>query len=367
MHVGNYLGALKNFVDLQNSGKYECYFFVADLHAITEPQNPDILAKNILDVTANYFAAGVDPEKSMFFLQSFIPAHSELAWILNTIAPLGDLERMTQFKEKGYEKSYLQIFQSSLQKEFELFEKHKVEFAKQANEPVVKYYQNMISHMKDIVEVGIKSKLDTQAGLLNYPVLMAADVLLYDAQAIPVGDDQLQHLELARTLARKFNAQFGKTFIEPKSLLTKTPRVMSLKDPAKKMSKSQPEGCLFLDDSPKEIVEKIARAVTDSGSEIAYDSEKKPGLSNLLEIYAALTHMEPQTVAKEFAGEKYSDLKKRLAEVVVDYFAEFRSKKQDLLAHPKKLVAILEDGSKKAAKVANKKMEEVRKKIGIAL
>jgi len=224
-----------------------------------------------------------------------------------------------------------------------------------------------LERMTQFKDKANRQTANINAGLFTYPVLMAADILLYDAVAVPVGDDQLQHLELARTLARKFNARFGKTFIEPKGLLTTTPRVMSLKDPAKKMSKSQPEGCLFLDDSPKEIAEKIARGVTDSDSKISYDPERKPGLSNLLEIYGALTHMEPQMVAKEFSGEKYSDLKKRLSEVVVDYFAEFREKKKGLLAHPKKLIVTLEEGSKKAAKIADKKMEDVREKIGIAL
>jgi tryptophanyl-tRNA synthetase len=313
LHIGNYLGALRNFIDIQNSGDYKCYFFIADLHAITEPQDPKDLRANILDVAASYLAAGLDPKKSIFFLQSQVPSHSELAWILNTITPMGELRRMTQFKEKS---------------------------ENQDNENV---------------------------GLFDYPVLMAGDVFLYDAHTIPVGDDQLQHLELARTLARKFNNRFGKTFIEPKGLLTKTPRVMSLKNPEKKMSKSQPEGCLFLDDSPEEIKSKIARAVTDSGSEIEYHPEKKPGLANLLEIYAAFTHMDPHIVAKEFSGQQYSVLKKRLTEVVVDYFEGFRRDKKIFLSKPKKLIGLLSDGSEEASKVAEKKMEEVKKKVGLAL
>jgi tryptophanyl-tRNA synthetase len=313
LHLGNYLGALKNFVDLQNSKEYQCYFFLADLHAITEPQNPKELKANILNLTADYIAAGLDPKRSVIFLQSLIPAHSELAWVLNTITPMGELRRMTQFKEKS---------------------------GTQENENV---------------------------GLFDYPVLMAGDVFLYDANIIPVGDDQLQHLELARSLARKFNARFGKTFMEPKALLTKTPRVMSLRDPLKKMSKSQPDGCIFLDDSPEEIKAKLARATTDSGSEIAYDPEKKPGISNLLAIYAALTHMEPRTVAKEFSGENYSALKMRLAEMIAGHFAEFREKKKKLLAKPSELASILKSGSKKAAGIAEKKMKEVKKRTGLAL
>lgn len=313
MHLGNYLGGLKNFVDLQNSGKYDCYFFIADLHSLTEEFDPAKKHAQVLELAAEYIAAGLDPKKSTIFVQSLVPAHSELMWILTAITPEGELRRMTQYKDKV----------------------------------VVK-------------------KEDANAGLLMYPVLMAADILLYDAAVVPVGEDQLQHLELARTLARKFNGHFGNTFIEPKALLTKTSRVMSLKNPEKKMSKSQPEGCLFLDDSAEKVAEKIARAVTDSGSEILYDPKKKPGIANLLDIYAALTHMDPQTVASEFAGKNYAVLKGRLAEVVVSYFADFREKKAQLLAKPKGLAKTLEKGSKKAAKIAGKKMEEAKKKIGLA-
>ncbi|HEX4104104.1 MAG TPA: tryptophan--tRNA ligase [Candidatus Paceibacterota bacterium] len=313
LHVGNYLGALKQFAELQGSGKYECYFFIADLHAITEPQDPQELHKNILDLFASYLAAGIEPKKSVFFLQSLVPAHSEITWILNTITPMGDLRRMTQFKEKS---------------------------ASQDNE---------------------------NAGLFDYPVLMAGDVLLYDAQTIPVGNDQLQHLELARTLARKFNAHFGKTFVEPKGLLTKTPRVMSLKDPTKKMSKSQPEGCLFLDDEPDAIRAKIARAVTDSGSEVTYDPKKKPGLSNLMDIAAGLRGEGVEAVEKKFEGKSYAEFKKALGELVSAHFAEFRKKKKELLVKPDSLIKILNEGSAEARKVAEKKMAEVKKKVGLAL
>lgn len=313
LHIGNYLGALRNFIALQDSGDYECYFFIADLHALTENPDPKELRKNILSLTADFLAAGLDPKKSVIFQQSQSAAHGELTWILDTMTPMGELERMTQFKDKS---------------------------GRQAN---------------------------INLGLFGYPVLMAIDILFSDAAVVPVGDDQLQHLELARTLARKFNARFGKTFVEPKALLTKTPRVMSLKDPSKKMSKSQPESCLFIDDTPEEIRAKIARATTDSGSEIKYDPAKKPGLSNLLEIYAALTHMEPKTVAKEFAGEKYSHFKEALAKLVGDHFTEFRLEKKEWLADPKALAKILEDGSKKATHVAEKKLTEVKQKIGLAI
>ena len=311
LHIGNYLGALKNFVELQNSGNYQCYFFLADLHALTQGPEPETLAKNIVNLTADYLAIGLDPKKSVIYQQSQIPAHSELAWVLNTVTPMGDLERMTQYKDKS---------------------------ARQA--------------------------ANVNAGLFDYPVLMAADILIYNAQFIPVGEDQLQHLELARTVARKFNARFGETFIEPKDSLTQTPRVMSLKDPLKKMSKSDPEGCLFIDDSPEEIKRKLARAVTDSGSEILYDPEKKPGLSNLLEIYGAFADKDPHAVAIDFEGKQYSDLKRGLAELIARHFEKFRAKKAALLAKPAVMKKILAAGSKKAGLVAAKKMAEVKKKVG---
>ena len=235
LHLGNYLGALKNFVALQNSNKYECFFFIADLHSLTEDFLPKEKARQITELAADYLAAGLNLKKSTLFLQSAIPPHNELAWILNTITPMGELRRMTQFKDKGGEQESANV------------------------------------------------------GLFDYPVLMAADILIYDTKFVPVGDDQLQHLELARTLARKFNSKFGNTFTEPQPLLTQTPRVMSLDDPSKKMSKSRPAGCIFLDDSPEEIHKKVMRATTDSESVIRYDTETKPGISNLLRIYSSLS------------------------------------------------------------------------------
>ncbi|MDE2018800.1 MAG: tryptophan--tRNA ligase [Patescibacteria group bacterium] len=344
LHIGNYLGALKNFVDLQNSGKYECHFFIADLHSLTESFEPEEKRGQILNLAADFLAAGIDPEKSVIFQQSRIPAHSELAWILNTITPMGELARMTQFKEKS----------------------------EKFNE---KYIEDLNLRIKSGQPLSTEEALNSvfvrlsvaNVGLFDYPVLMAADILLYDAAVVPVGDDQLQHLELTRTLARKFNKKFGKTFIEPKDLLTKTPRVMSLKDPAKKMSKSQPESCLFIDDSPEEIRQKIARATTDSGSGVKYDPEEKPGLSNLLEIYAALGGKEPKAVAKEFAGKNYSAFKAALSELVADYFADFRKKKKELLASGSELATVLKAGSERANMAAEKKIAEIRMKIGISL
>jgi tryptophanyl-tRNA synthetase len=314
LHIGNYLGALQNHVFLQNSGEYNCFFMVADLHSLTEPFDAKEKRVQILNLFADFLAAGLDPKRSTLFLQSLVPAHSELTWIFNTITPMGELERMTQFKDKA-----------------------------------------------------ARQMANVNAGLFDYPVLMAVDILLYDPRFVPVGDDQVQHLELTRTIARKFNKQFGETFVEPKILLTKTPRVMSLKHPEKKMSKSEPDGCVFLDDSPEEIKTKIARAVTDSGTEIKYDPAHKPGLANLLEIYGAFTHMEPKLVADEFMGKSYSEFKHKLAVLIAGHFHEFREKKKKLMAKPSTLISLLKSGSKKANAVAEKKMAEVRKKVGIAL
>jgi len=314
LHIGNYLGALKNWVELQESGTYACYWPVVDLHSLTENFDPKEKTKQILELTADFIAAGLDPKKSVVFLQSLVPAHSELAWVFNSITPLGELYRMTQFKDK-----------SERQQE------------------------------------------NINAGLLTYPALMAADILLYDAKFVPVGEDQLQHLELTRTVARKFNAKFGKTFIEPKAILTKTARVMSLKNPEKKMSKSQPETCLFLDDSPQDIEAKLKSAVTDSGSEVKYDLHKKPGVSNLLGIYSALSGDSIEVLEHRFAGKNYGDLKRSLIAVVTDHFADFRKKKASLMKNPSSLVKTLEDGSKKAALVANKKMTQVKKQLGLVL
>lgn len=311
LHIGNYLGALKNFVDLQNSGEYQCCFFLADLHALTEGPEPRALGENIVNLAADYLAVGLDPKKSLIYQQSLIPAHSELAWILNTVTPMGELERMTQYKDKA---------------------------ARQA--------------------------ANVNAGLFDYPVLMAADIILYGAKFVPVGDDQMQHLELTRTVARRFNARFGDTFIEPKGVLTQTPRVMSLKDPSKKMSKSDPESCLFIDDPPEDIKRKLARAVTDSDSTISYDPKKKPGLSNLLEIYGAFEGKDPHAVVIEFEERRYSDLKAGLAELIAGHFAEFRRRKAQLLAKPATIRKILAAGSKRAGAVADKKMAEVRERVG---
>ena len=312
LHIGNWLGALKNFIALQESGEYACRFFGADLHSLTEGFDPAQKKTQTLDVLASFLAAGIDPKKSAVFVQSHVPAHSELAWILDTIAPFGELSRMTQFKDK-----------SGRQEE------------------------------------------NINLGLFAYPVLMAADILLYDAARVPVGEDQIQHLELARALARKFNAKFGETFAEPQALMTPEARVMSLSDPLRKMSKSEPAGCIFLDDSPEEIKAKIMAAVTDSGSGIAYDPETKPGISNLLSILSGVTGTPVAELAETHKDARYSSFKTAVAKAVAKKFAPFRKKKEKLLANPGKLMKIAARGAKAANIIANAKLKIAREKMGL--
>ncbi len=303
MHIGNYLGALKQFIDIQNEGKLQCYFFVADLHALTVPRDPKQLRKDTIEVAAEYIAAGLDPKKSVIFIQNHVLEHAELAWIFNCITPIGELERMTQYKDKG-------------------------------------------RAQKDSVN----------AGLLTYPALMAADILMYKPNFVPVGEDQVQHIELSRVIARKFNKQFSQTFPEPQPFVKKPLRIMSLKDPAKKMSKTGDEP-LYIDDSPNEIEAKLKKAVTTP-----------EGAQNLLDLLAYFgdeaTHK--QFVAAQKSGDiRYSDLKTELAKSVSNYFADFRKKKSALLADKKKLDKILEDGAERAREIASKTMEEVKQKIGL--
>ena len=310
LHLGNYLGAIKNWVELSSSE--DCIFCIVDLHAITVKQEPKILRQNVLNVAKTYLALGIDPNKSTIFAQSHVPQHAELAWILNTIAKLAELERMTQFKDK----------------------------AKQHKENI-----NM--------------------GLFGYPVLMAADILLYDTQVVPVGEDQAQHVELARVLARRFNTTFGKTFVEPEALIKKEgARIMGLDDPAKKMSKSaaSPNNYIALLDSPTVAAKKISRAVTDSGTEIK-SGTNKPALTNLLTIYSLLSGQKIKDIEKEYIDKRYSDFKKGLTEVVVNFLSDFQNKFHAL--DDEKIKNILAEGADKARAMANKKMEDVKNKMGL--
>ncbi len=373
LHVGNYLGALKQFVELQNDETKNCYFFIADLHGLTTPFEPKELANTILDVTASYLAAGINPEKTTFFLQSQVLEHAQLAWIFNCITPLGELYRMTQFKVKGNLKTKISDRTPSLSKPetignqivdnsgyFEkLSEKYFVEFIdKEGNRSENKIASGFIKTLYDELSDTYK----VNAGLLTYPALMAADILMYKADAVPVGDDQVQHVELARVVARKFNHKFGKTFPEPKTFLTKPLRIMSLTDPTKKMSKTGDEA-LLLDDSPAEITRKLKKALTASEA-----GKKSPGEENLMLL---LSHFGKTDEIAHFmetqaAGTlKYSELKEALAKDISNYFADFREKKKELLARPEYLAQVLAEGSRKAAAVAKETLLEVKQKIGL--
>ncbi|EKD24281.1 MAG: hypothetical protein ACD_81C00062G0001 [uncultured bacterium] len=313
LHIGNYFGALKNWVELQNSGRYQCYFFVADLHSITAEFDPAQKYKQTVEVVADYIAAGISPEKSVIFVQSQIPEHSELAWVLNCITPFGELRRMTQFKDKSASQS-----------------------------------ENI------------------NIGLFDYPVLMAADVLLYDTSFVPVGDDQLQHLELTRTIARKFNSQFKKIMQEPEPLLTEVPRLMSLSDPLRKMSKSMPEGCLFLDDAPDIIRDKVKRAVTDSEAKVVYNPTKKPGVANLIRIYRGFTNLSVKEIERKYADANYGVFKRELAEVIVEGLRPFQVRKKLLMKKSGEIDRIIEKGRKKAQKKATEKMNQVKETMGLS-
>jgi tryptophanyl-tRNA synthetase len=339
LHIGNYLGALKNFVDLQNSGKYSCYFFIADYHSMTEPFEPKEKQKQILDIAFSYLAAGLDPKKSVIFQQSAISAHTDLAWILNTITPMGELRRMTQFKDKS---------DYSIKCELEFDDNVKC-----IAEKTEKKYQ--------------ASPESANTGLFTYPTLMASDILLYDAKFVPVGDDQLQHLELTRTLARKFNNRFGKTFIEPQPILTPVSRLMSLNDPKKKMSKSLPEGCLFMEDEPETIRKKIMRAVTDSGNEVKAEIEGKEGIGNLIILRSAITGESGTVIEKKFAGKQYGEFKKELADIVVKFLTPYQERKKKLVKNKTIVKTVLNAGNKKAKLISDKKLIAIKKKLGLLI
>lgn len=311
LHIGNYLGAIKQWVELQNL--HECIFFIADLHAMTVLYDPKTFARQSREKIIELMALGLNPEKCILFIQSKVKEHTELAWILNTLAPVAELERMTQYKEKAR-----------------------------------------------------KQKQNINAGLLMYPVLQAADILLYQTDLVPVGRDQLQHLELTRTLARKFNNLFGKTFKEPKPLIAKEAKIMSLTDPKKKMSKTdKPESYLGVFDEPKIIEEKIMAATTDGKREIKYRPAQKPGISNLLVIYSAFSGLPIKDLEKKFEGKGYADFKKQLAELLIEKLEPARRKKKELQLREAYIEEIITRGAKRAQQLASFTMEEVRQRIGL--
>jgi len=313
VHIGNYIGAIKQWAEIQH--RYPCLFCIVDLHAITVPQHPEELRENNLRLAATYLAAGLDPRRSHLFIQSEVPEHTELAWILGTLTKMAELERMTQYKDKA-----------------------------------------------------TKQKENAGAGLFTYPALMAADILLYDTTDVPVGEDQLQHVELTRTVAKRFNKQFGDTFVIPKSLVQKTgARIMGLDDPKVKMSKSASSSLNYiaLTDSDDDIVKKIKKAVTDSGSDIVYDPEKKPALANLMAIYHHAAGANMKELEKRFEGKGYGDFKKDLAEAVIGMVKPIREKIEHYMSDQIELYRVLDAGRNAAKEMAAKKMEIVRKNVGL--
>lgn len=311
LHIGNYLGSLKNFVELQE--QFDGYFCIVDLHSLTEDFEPgEAKRQQILNLLVTFLAAGLDPEKCTIFIQSQVPAHTELAWIFNTIIPMSELERMTQYKDKS-----------------------------------------------------TRQAANINVGLFDYPVLMAADILLYKPQFVPVGHDQLQHLELTNTIVKKFNKKFGETFKEIKPYMQKPLRIMSLTHPERKMSKSEPGSFVNMFDEPKAIKEKLARAVTATD---APKGEMPKGVANLFEL---LEHYGNKDLKAEFEKQykagtiKYSELKSALADAIIKYFQPMREKRKELETKTDYLMEVMHEGTKKALKVANATLAEVKEKIGL--
>jgi tryptophanyl-tRNA synthetase len=313
VHLGNYVGALKNWVAMQN--EYDCLYCVVDLHAITVPQDPAKLKQNILLTAATSLAVGIDPEKSILFVQSDVPEHAELAWILNCFVYFGELSRMTQFKDKSTTRGQ-----------------------------------------------------GTSVGLFTYPALMAADILLYGTHAVPVGDDQRQHLELTRDIARRMNGDYKDMFVIPEALIGKRgARVMGLDDPTVKMSKSATSEYNYISllDTPDQIRKKCMKAVTDSEAAVRFDEEKKPAVSNLLTLYSALTNKSIDDIVNEYTGKGYGDFKKGLAEAVVAAVSPIQAKINDLLKNQDHIHSILKVGAEKARDLSRPAMAKVRATLGL--
>lgn len=311
IHLGNYLGALKQFVELQED--HECIYCIVDMHAITVPQDPKELREHILDVAALYLAVGIDPEKSIVFVQSDVPGHAELNWVLTCNSYTGELSRMTQFKDKS------------------------------------------------------KGKESAPTGLFSYPVLMAADILLYDTDVVPVGNDQKQHIELTRDIAQRINNKYKKTFVVPEGRFMKAgARIMSLDDPTSKMSKSNENihSRISLLDPPNKIKKSIMRATTDSDGIIKFDPENKPGVSNLLNIYSVLSGISIEDLEKKYEGCGYGDFKKDLVEVTVNALAPIQERYNEI-RNSEELIKILQDGAKKADAIAQRTMKRVKDKFGL--
>ena len=313
LHLGNYLGAVRNWAALPD--EFNCFYFMADLHTLTVRQNPAELRRRSTTQLAQYIACGLDPEKNVLFLQSHVHEHAELGWILNCYTMFGELSRMTQFKDKC---------------------------AKNAD--------------------------NINGGLFTYPSLMAADILLYQADYVPVGEDQKQHCELTRDIANRFNNLYGETFKVPEPYIPQVgARIMSLGNPTSKMSKSDPTGCVFLMDSPEEIARKFKRAITDSDTErcVRYDPENKPGVANLMNIYASVTGKSFDEIESEFAGKGYGVFKPAVGDAVIETLRPIREEAERILADKAYLKQVYTDGAMKASSVARKTLRKVYKRVGL--
>ena len=309
--LGNYIAVLKNLKSMMDRG--ECFIFIADLHALTLPIEPEVLRQNSIDLAAFYLAAGLDPKRSALFLQSSVSAHAELNAIMQNYLYMGELSRMTQFKDKS-------------------------------------------AKMKESA-IGL--------GLFAYPVLMACDIVLYDATIVPVGEDQVQHVELTRDLVNRFNNRYGDVLTMPKAELRKVgKRIMSLSDPSVKMSKSDPKGDILLKDEPAVIRKKIMSAVTDSGSEVKYDVENKPGISNLLTIYSAMKDISIEEAEKRFEGYRYGDFKKAVADAVIEELEPFQNRYKEIIAS-KSYEQALKEGAEKAKAIADQTLKRVQIAVGL--
>ena len=310
--LGSYLGAIKNWVELCE--EYNCYYCIVDLHAITVRQNPAELKRRTLNQLAQYIACGLDPEKNTVFIQSHVPAHAELAWILSCYTMFGELSRMTQFKDKSN-----------------------------------------------------KNTDNINAGLFTYPALMAADILLYQTHLVPVGGDQKQHVELTRDIANRFNGVYGDVFTVPEPYIPKVgARIMSLATPENKMSKSDtdPSGCIYLMQKPDDILRCFKRAVTDSEASVRYDTAEKPGISNLMQIYSASTGLSFEQIEAEFSGKGYGDFKKTVGEAVIEHLRPIREEAERLMNDKAYLESVYKLGAEKASYAASKTLRKVHKKLG---
>ena len=312
LHIGNYLGAIKNWAE--RAEQYDCYYFMADMHTITVRQDPAALRRRTLEQLAQYIACGLDPQKNTLFIQSQVPEHAQLGWVLNCYTMFGELSRMTQFKDKSK-----------------------------------------------------KNEDNINGGLFTYPALMAADILLYQPDYVPVGEDQKQHVELTRNIAVRFNNLYGETFKVPEPFIPKVgARVMMLNDPEKKMSKSDPNGCVFLMEKEDDILRKFKRAVTDCDTErcVRYDASEKPGVSNLMDIYSAVTGKTYAEIEREFDGKGYGVFKPAVGEAVAAYLRPIREEASRILADKAYLQSVYRDGAERAGYIARKTLRKVYKKVG---